>query len=372
VSASRAQQIFLETREKQVVRFKVAIISLRINPAFIQHLIAYAKAVQELGGTADLLLDPTYRRFPELEQTARVLYYGTDPLDPAWTHAIYLNVSLENRRVSAMLQVGGVRQLYVYHEPWQMSLRYLLSEGLPDTAKALLAHRATVPVLKRATAVVLESEFGLSVYRKNDARINPRGVYYPQIYDDDAVSCFPELLKSKRYFSFIGNPCKAHGFEQYIAFVTYCLQSNLDVEFMIACRQELSGIEKEPLFMANAGKLKIRSGKPLSNDEMNRCYAESLCVWNLYRRSTQSGVLPKALMFGAPVVATRIGSFPEYIIDRHNGRFLTPDDHQGLVDAFHDFRANRQLYGHHCRETFLKTFYYRARLDDLAALLEMR
>lgn len=351
---------------------KVAIISLRINPAFIQHLIAYAKAIQELGGKADLLLDPSYRRFPELEQTARVVYYGVDELDPCWTHAIYLNVALENRKISAMLQARGVRQLYVYHEPWQMSLRYLLSEGLPDSLKALLAHRATVPVLKRAIVVVLESEFGLSVYQKNDARINPRAVYFPQIYDDDALASFPALLKSKRYFSFIGNPCKAHGFDQYLAFVRYCLQQNLDVEFMIACRQELPDVEKDPLFVANADRLRIRSGKPLSNDEMNRCYAESLCIWNLYRRSTQSGVLPKALMFATPVLVTRIGSFSEYITDRYNGRFMAPGDHHGLVDAFHDFKSNQQSYGDHCRETFLRTFHYRSRLRDLAALLETR
>jgi len=49
---------------------RVALVSLRFNPAFIQFLIAYAKAVRALGYEPGFVLDPAYRRFTELKDVA--------------------------------------------------------------------------------------------------------------------------------------------------------------------------------------------------------------------------------------------------------------------------------------------------------------
>lgn len=351
---------------------KVVLVSLRFNPAFTQFLIAYAKAVRELGHEASFLLDPTYARFPELVNVAPIFELGKAPLANSWTHAVFLNPSVENRELAAALKRDGTKILYVYHEPWQMSLRYLMDEGLLATLRAALAHHFTIPILKLADKVILASRYGLSQYQKADARFNRNPVYFPLIFDDDAPGDVAELLLQKRYFGYIGNLCRAHGFDQYLSFMRHALRRGTDLRFLIASRSPFPGhILNDPLISLNLDKIEMRCGRPLANDEMNRCYAESFCVWNIYRRSTQSAVLPKAFMFGTPVLASRIGSFPEYVRDGYNGRFAPGNDTESIGRALEDIRANPMRYVTSCRQSFTETFFYRSQLRDLSLLLEV-
>jgi glycosyltransferase involved in cell wall biosynthesis len=126
----------------------------------------------------------------------------------------------------------------------------------------------------------------------------------------------------------------------------------------------------DPLFSRNSAKIEILCGKPLGNADINLCYAKSICVWNLYRTSTQSGVLPKAFMFGTPVIASKIGSFPEFIQEGVNGRFASARDHEGTWTAFEEIRSNLGMYAANSRKTFLETFYYRPHLGELGRLLD--
>ena len=75
-------------------------------------------------------------------------------------------------------------------------------------------------------------------------------------------------------------------------------------------------------------------------------------------------------MFGAPVIVSRIGSFPEYVCDGVNGRFAVPDDKQGIRTALEDMRNNAAAYAVSCRKTFLETFFYRSHLPDLQRMLQ--
>jgi glycosyltransferase involved in cell wall biosynthesis len=251
-----------------------------------------------------------------------------------------------------------------------MSLDYLRTEGLLGTLKAVMAHHVTVPALKLADTVILPSRYGLRVYRNSDARYNENAIYLPLMYDDEEPAADLRNLGQKRHFGYIGSLCRSHGFDQYLEFVRYALQRKLNISFLIASRNPIpSRVMNDPLFRRNLDKVEIRCGKPLGNREMNGCYAESICVWNLYRRSTQSGVLPKAFMFGTPVIATRIGSFPEFIQDGVNGRFASARDHQGIWTALEDIRSNIGAYAANSRRTFLEAFYYRSHLAELERLL---
>jgi len=352
------------------MKAKVAIVSLRCNPAFIQHLIAYAKAVTELGHEVVLLLDPAYQHFTELREVAPILEPGANLCADSWTHAVFLNVALENRELADALRHQNTKILYVYHEPWQMSVSYLFGEGIKSTLKAILAHRTTIPMLRIANMVILESQFGLEAYQGSDARFNGACTSFPQIYDDEAPNDLPSLLAPKRYFAFIGALCHSHGFDQFVTFMQNSLEQGKNVTFLIASRNPFPAhILRSARLRPNLGNIEIRCGQPLTNDEMNRCYAESFCVWNIYRRSTQSGVLPKAFMFGTPVIASKLGSFPEYIEEGVNGRFATAEDHQGIQKALEEIRRNIGTYAANCRRTFVDTFFYRSRLTDLERLL---
>ncbi len=150
----------------------------------------------------------------------------------------------------------------------------------------------------------------------------------------------------------------------------YAFERDLDARFMIAARQPLPDfVSKDRVVGDHMHQIEIRCGKPLSNEEMNRCYAESYCVWNLYRRSTQSGVLPKALMFGAPVIASEVGAFPEFVEEGVTGRFLDGEDHEQLWKAVIEMKRNVASYALNCRRRFRETFYYRSNLSILEKLL---
>lgn len=353
------------------MKAKVAIVSLRFNPAFVQFLIAYAKAIRELGNEAVFLLDPAYRRFPGLESRAQIFELSRAPFVTRWTHALFLNPSIDNRKLAIALKQQGTKILYVYHEPWQMSLNYLRDEGLRATIKSALAHHFTIPVLRLADTILLGSRYGLSVYQKSDVRFNQNSAYFPLIFDDEAPDNLAGLLVQKRYFGYIGNLCRAHGFDQYLSFMRHAIQQGMDISFLIASRKPAPAqVLKDSLLRNNLDKIEIRCGHPLTDEEMNRCYAESFCVWSLYRRSTQSAVLPKAFMFGTPVLASRIGSFPEYVKEGQNGRFASGEDLDSILAALVHFRKNLSMYGRGCRQSFLDTFYYRSCLDDLKKLLK--
>ncbi len=350
---------------------KVALVSLRFNPAFIQHLIAWAKAMKELGHDPEFVLDRAYRNFPELEIVAFLREVNADSLAVAWRYAVFLNPSPDNRNLANTLKEKGAKILYIYHEPWQMSFVYLSGEGILGALRGTLAHHVTVPALKLADTVILPSRYALGEYQKSDAQYNGNAIYLPLIYDDEERATNPRMLEQKRYFSYIGSLCWSHGFDQYLAFVRYSLRRKLNISFLIASRNPIpSRFMNDKLFSRNSDKIEIFCGKPMGNHEMNRYYAESICVWNLYRRSTQSGVLPKAFMFGTPVIAGKIGSFPEFIQDGVNGRFADARDHERIWTAFEDIRSNLSMYAANSRKTFLETFYYRSHLAELGCLLD--
>ena len=40
-------------------------------------------------------------------------------------------------------------------------------------------------------------------------------------------------------FGYVGNPCRSHGFDQFVSFIRYAFQLNLDFRFLIASRYPL-------------------------------------------------------------------------------------------------------------------------------------
>lgn len=349
---------------------RTLLISLRSNPAHIQLLIAYAKVIQALGLEAGFMLDPGYSRFSELRNAAPVLESGRAYLSSDWDCAVFMNPALKNLETARELKKRGTRILYIFHEPWQMTLKYVKDEGLRATWKAMLAHRSTVPVLRSADHIILQSSYGLRVYQASDISYNRNASYIPLLYDDDLREDLSSLIQKKRYFSFIGNPCRAHGFDQFLDVARLSFQRNLDIQFLIASGHSLpKGCLADSIFRRNSHRIDVRCGRQFSNDRINDFYAQSVSVWNVYRRSTQSGVLPKALMFGAPVLCSDVGSFPEYVTSGRNGEIVSGSEPEGIIEAFERFQGDLASYATRCRLDFLSTFYYRAHLSDVRDLL---
>ena len=70
-----------------------------------------------------------------------------------------------------------------------------------------------------------------------------------------------------------------------------------------------------------------------SGDIMADYFEEASLVVLPYLTASTSGVLLTAFGFGKPVVATRVGCLPEYVIDGETGFLIPPSDPQKLANA---------------------------------------
>lgn len=62
-----------------------------------------------------------------------------------------------------------------------------------------------------------------------------------------------------------------------------------------------------------------------------------------YRSATGSGIVPLAYHYGKPVVATRVGGFPDVIVEGRTGWLVEPDNHSELAEVIEQLSRNRTL-----------------------------
>ena len=73
--------------------------------------------------------------------------------------------------------------------------------------------------------------------------------------------------------------------------------------------------------------------KHIPNDELATLIKQAKFIVCPYKDATQSGVLMTAFGLNTPVIATNVGSFPEFIQDNVNGLLVPPSDPQQLAEG---------------------------------------
>jgi len=111
-------------------------------------------------------------------------------------------------------------------------------------------------------------------------------------------------------------------------------------------------------------------GSLCSNDQINKYYEESFCIYNMYRRTTQSGVLPKAFMFGVPVLASDIGSFPEFVEDGENGFIVKNRDEGPIYNKLKIIRENIYSFSMQARRSFERYFYWKNNINMVKEMVD--
>jgi len=352
---------------------KIAIASMNFSPGHLSHIFAYAQLFEQLGHNVILLLDKgyspliinSYNRFDcyWFEDIERISKTDCDVL-------LLMNPSIHNHRIAMFLKKRfATRIIYLYHEPWD-SVKGYLREGVFQAIKAVAAHYFSVKVLKLADSVIVPSHYAAKLYEQNDKRYNTNYQVVPLLFDDEAGENIE--MSQKEYFSYIGHAVRGHAFDLFVDFIKFAQRELPQIRFEIATRTDLSEIfknDKQIIEMINRGTLRVIHGRPLTNEEINIVYRRSFCVWNIYRRSTQSGVLPKAFMFGTPVIASNIGSFPEYVKEGCNGFLVDSYDRKVLLEKLNQCLKNITILGHGARETFKTTFWWRTHLGKISNIL---
>jgi glycosyltransferase involved in cell wall biosynthesis len=75
----------------------------------------------------------------------------------------------------------------------------------------------------------------------------------------------------------------------------------------------------------------------IPNEEIYRFFQVADCVVNYYLTATPSGVESIAYNFHLPILATRVGHFPETVIPGYNGYLAEPDNIKSMADTMEYF-----------------------------------
>lgn len=75
------------------------------------------------------------------------------------------------------------------------------------------------------------------------------------------------------------------------------------------------------------------------NEDVNKYFQVADCVVNFYETATPSGVESIAYNFNMPILATKVGHFPETIQEGFNGYLAEPDDVESMYQTMKRFLA---------------------------------
>ena len=335
---------------------RIAVVSLRFAPGHIAHLRAYKELFESIGCEVYLFLDQNYKKF--LNGVEGIKYVNSIDDIFFWKPDMIFsyNIATDNIKLAKQSKRKQIPFYYVLHEPWD-SLKDLLS--LRQRApRRIVANIVNYLTAHYAYKVILASENGKAKFEKYMRKCNRNYAVFPLIFCDD----YDESIKvDRQYFSFIGGFTVMRGCNEYIDFVKYSVDKGMNYKFCIATRNSIDGYLHDEVLQSaiKDGTLAVYSGKPMTTEEINKHYRESVCSWNAYKSSTQSGVLPNALMQGSPVLVTNRGDSKEIITNEKDGYFISlPHNNEEIKKAIDFIYTHIDEMSKEARKTFHDSYEY--------------
>ena len=353
---------------------RAVIASLRFHPGHFSQLMATARLLEEAG------YDIRFRWHPQFcqmasgkaktapETLAKLVKLAQGDAYVLWFPSLkgFLDILV------LRLLVRPVHVVYVFHEPYTSFGSYRAAGfSRLKSLKVYLIHLISAATVWLADAVILPSKNAFTAFQLRYSGRGKAVQVVPLTFDDEATGGIPARNK-RQFISYIGTVAEDHAFDRFVDFAEQALQRNLvgDLKFNLATRSVLDSSTAQRLapFVA-AGRMHIQAGRPLSNEEINDAFSNSVVVWNAYRRSMQSGVLPKAYMFGTPVLVSDANPSEFFEGGRHGALISARYDAGELADAVAAIAANFASLSSACRAAFLEHFHYRASAKSFLAAL---
>lgn len=333
--------------------------------AHVSHLLANYKLFEGTKYKPILLLNKNYENLEELIEYDKIFYEKKEIYQiKDCSAAIFWFPSVSNVFVSLFFKIKFRATIsYVYHEPFD-SIRNYYESGFSilDVIKKIFITITSDLTSYFSDSIILPSMKAISLYKSNFIIANKRYNYIPLLFDDELNKKIN--INEKKYISFIGTVSPDHSFDSFLKFILYAIENHLfsDLVFLIATKSDLSLlIESNPKFRKaiTENKIVISHGSYMSNNVINSFFYQSLIVWNAYSRSTQSGVLPKAYMFGCSVIILKKNK-NEFLENYKTGVYVEDNnDVDEIGIAVKDIVSNKRHYVTNSRDLFLKTFYYK-------------
>ena len=351
------------------------IVSLNFNPGHFSHLIANYKLLEDVGYKPYLYVNEAFNKMDKQEKFNKINNYKelkklkSIDLSVFWFPSLFNIIEIIRLRTLYKSSVA-----YVFHEPFDSIKNYYNSGfNIKNILKIYLINIINIVVIQLSHKIILPSTKAVNLYKNKYLFYNKSFTRIPLLFDDEASN----LVKGnhKKYFSYIGTIAVDHAFCCYINFIESSMKNNWfpDLSFLIATKSIIPDKERriiEPYL--NSGRIIISEGHLMTNEEINSFYNNSLIVWNAYNRSMQSGVLPKAYMFGAAI----IGSFQcnNEFIENHKTGVLVKDNKNviEIKNATNEIIEKRELFFLNCRNKFLDNFYYKKSLKKFTSFIKIK
>ncbi len=361
-------------KENKLNKSSFYVVCLRYTPAMWQHMASFAACLLNRGFGVRFLISPGYRWMAE-GCFDGMIHYSYAP-DAGFS-------KLSQMLSSFWLPWRSCRKLFSRHpasgvllaswHPMNVLLAGLakavcpgapvmawLHEPFKDEKKVYGAKAVIIYLveffqtlsLRYADIVILFSGRALRLFRKRYPNFRGLERMAPLPYRDE---CF-QAEKPRRYISFLGRADRAKGIDLFFALVDRLGQDNLNFEFQIVTSSEIQR-HLEALSPRARQKLRVVNRPQISDAELREGAAESLAVLALYKETTQSGLIPVALMQGTPLIGTDIEGITEWLKHGETGVIVsaepTLEELKGAIDYviahFHEMTD-------HCRAAYLATF----------------
>lgn len=342
---------------------KALVISLNFHPGHVSHMVASYRQLEELDYEAEYCVAEGF--VPYLPKGSRICVYGKDKAEKV-SVAMFLFPSQKNLLLIRKLKRQGAKIIYIFHEPLAPMKEYRKAGfSYKYLAKLWVINRISSLTVKWSDVILLPSKKAVDYYKANPLYKNENTHYLPLLYDDERKKSL--ALPERKYFSYIGTVAADHSFDEYLQFVKKAIEKDAlpELSFLVATKSELE-VPKELL---DSPKVTIRKGTPLSDEEINECYASTFVVWNAYARTTQSGVLAKSFMFGTPAIVLR-KNLSEFTED--GKEVVAIDDNTSFEEiekAVVKITDSFTQFSDAARKRFEETFYYRKYNETIKEIL---
>jgi glycosyltransferase involved in cell wall biosynthesis len=334
--------------------------SRRFHPGHFSHMHANYLMMQDLGFDPSLYVNEGFNsmagdlkkinRFSQLLADKQFQYLMV------WFPSIQSLLDM----IFVRLFRRSVGIIYFFHEPYDSFANYLKSGfSFFKTMKICLVSVFNFFLVLLSSKVVLPSNAALKKYEANYAWLNKPYLRIPLLFDDESMGNIGDISK-RPFISYVGTIADDHAFDEFVLLAARASENDLfpGLRFLIATRSVMPEWAMKRLASAiSVGRVVVQAGHPLTNQEINQAYSSSVVVWNAYRRSMQSGVMPKAFMFGTPVLVSGLNE-SEFFINHECGELIPQYNYENTVLAISRIIDNFATYSKYSRESFLRNYFY--------------
>lgn len=274
------------------------------------------------------------------------------------THPANRLVSSLARRLSQDVQIW-----FLLHEPYVVNKK---AHGRSHWLRIAIHEWIVKNTLSAVDGVLVPSDIAFHLLEDFYPGFGGEVLKVPLLFEDRSQ----ERGVERRYLSFIGHAVPAKGIDLFFEIVEASASTGKNWEFAIATSSDITCYIAS-LSQRARSHLRVVSESQLTDCKIDDVVRQSWAVLTPYRRVTQSAVVPVAYMHGTPVISTRAGGMPEFVIPGQTGYLVDveasfPIWEDCLVRVKEDFSR----LSANCREFFLTHFDAERGPDLLRPMLE--